>query len=429
MNTVRAFVTKAGYVDNTVKKVNTFFELSPFALTFSKKRGEYQSSHYPGDVLHTFVTQNDTGSYTLPATQVDEVLLVVKKTLDYMTTHVFPYSAGELQSSVLAALSGTISSLSFGEFYSTPELTIPEWIEWKSVDHPDTNVRVWVRNEAFENQFSEYEIVVVPPIDNLDRFFTSYGTVSSELEKITASDTISRIQDWKDGDPESYTRVQSFRYYNPVNKDQFVDADWGVLIYGKNGDNIDAIKDAIVEYTTKKSTRPVDDWKDVFPDIFKRTEFLLWPRWDKISIPNITTLAALYSSVCDPSETYDFAAEKWPGVTPDWLGKNLSVFPFDYKAIQVVVLNGSSNIAGKERITDLFPDYIPVGTASLDFNRMEPVTRDWILAMVELITVAETATEYTSIENPIRKVYRDGVLYLTRMIDQVNYLVAVRANK
>jgi hypothetical protein len=93
-----------------------------------------------------------------------------------------------------------------------------------------------------------------------------------------------------------------------------------------------------------------------------------------------------------------------------------------------VVLNGTTNVVGKTHIKTLFPDYIPVPTSSVDFNRMSIATREWILQMVELIQIAETATEYSSIQNPIRRVYRDGLLYVTRIINEVNYLVAVRAN-
>ena len=77
---------------------------------------------------------------------------------------------------------------------------------------------------------------------------------------------------------------------------------------------------------------------------------------------------------------------------------------------------------------ELFKDYIPVSTSSLDFNRMSIYTRDWVLMMVGLIKIAETATEFTSIANPMRRVYRDGILYITRMYDSVNYMVAARSN-
>lgn len=428
MKTIRAFLAKASYTNNVVGQISEFFELSPFALTFSKRKGEYQYINFPGDILHTFVTKDGDADYTLGVTELDEVSSVVASAVDYMTSHLFPFDLTDLFNTVQADMAGRISQLQFGAIKVGLEHTLPEWIEWRSVTHVDLVVRVWLSNEAFENQYTEYEIVTVPPIDNLDRFFGHYGALASELGALTITDTIGRIQDFKGGVPESYTRVYTFSYINPQNTAQSTPVNWGVLVYGKNGDNIDAIKDAIVSYVLQNSTNTLDEWKSIFPDLFKRTEFLLYPRWDKVAIANLTDLAAIYSSISEPAETYEFALAKWPSVTADWVRANLSVFPFDYKAIQVVVLNGTTNVVGKTHIKTLFPDYIPVPTSSVDFNRMSIATREWILQMVELIQIAETATEYSSIQNPIRRVYRDGLLYVTRIINEVNYLVAVRAN-
>lgn len=425
MKTILAFLVKPSYVNNIVGEVSEFFELSPFALTFSKRKGEYQTN---GDTIHTFVTRDGESDYNLGVSELDEISSVVNWTLDYMTSHVFPFDIAELYNSVQAEMSGRVINLEFGSIHIGESRTLPEWIEWDSLTHSDTKVRVWIRNEAFENQFTDYEIVTVPPIDNLDRFFGSYGTLATELKAITISHTTDRIQDYKEGQPESYTRIHTYNYINPQNPAQITPVNWGVLIYGKNGDNVDAIKDAIVSYVLQNSSHTLDEWKVIFPDLFKRTEFLMYPRWDKVAIPNLTDLAALYSPISDPRETYEFALAKWPGVASDWVRENLAVFPFDYKAIQVVILNGTTNLEGKKDIRTLFQDYIPVPTSSVDFNRMSIKTREWILMMVELIHLAETATEYSSIQNPIRRVYRDGLLYVSRMIDEVNYLVAVRAN-
>jgi hypothetical protein len=247
MKTIRAFLAKASYTNNVVGQINEFFELSPFALTFSKRKGEYQYINFPGDILHTFVTKDGDADYTLGVTELDEVSSVVASAVDYMTSHLFPFDLTDLFNTVQADMAGRISQLQFGAIKVGLEHTLPEWIEWRSVTHVDLVVRVWLSNEAFENQYTEYEIVTVPPIDNLDRFFGHYGALASELGALTITDTIGRIQDFKGGVPESYTRVYAFDYINPHRTPPSrLQVNWGVLVYGKNGDNIDAIKDAIV---------------------------------------------------------------------------------------------------------------------------------------------------------------------------------------
>jgi hypothetical protein len=47
-------------------------------------------------------------------------------------------------------------------------MVIPEWISWKSLSHPDTDIRIWMVDQAFQFQYPDYEIVVIPPVDDLD---------------------------------------------------------------------------------------------------------------------------------------------------------------------------------------------------------------------------------------------------------------------
>ena len=430
MRSIRGFVTKSASIKNQPGVVSEHFELSPLALTYTRERGEYQDPAFIGDVLHIFKARDlDTGlSYELPESQVKEILAIVGEVLAYMQRNTYPYDVVDLKNSIQTLFLGKIQNFVLGALHVGSERTVPEWMSWDSLTHPETDIRIWTRNEAFENQYTDYEIVTVPPVDLLDRFFGSYGDLAVQLSAMTVSGMVERIQNYKGIYPDTFTRVYSFDYINPNNQAQKTSVMWGVLVYGKNGDNIDAIKDAIAQYVLENSTRSEAQWKVIFPDIFKRTEFLFYPRWDKIAIPNLTELSAIYSSASDPIETLQFARSKWSSISPAFVESNLTILPFDYKAITVLALNGVSNIEGRRKLMELFKDYIPVSTSSLDFNRMSIYTRDWVLMMVELIKIAETATEFTSIANPMRRVYRDGILYITRMYDSVNYMVAARSN-
>lgn len=430
MYLVHGFVTKADHIKNLPGEVAEFFELSPFALTYSRARGEYQHPEYSGDVLHTFksIDLETSTAYMLDADQVKEVFSVVGGVLSYMNEHQFPYDTSDFRNTIQAAFSGKILQFTFGAFKTGSELTMPEWVTWESVQHPGAQLKIWLSKEAFENQYTDYEIVTVSPIDNLDRFFGNYGTLVTELNAITVSQTFDRIQEFKGTNPDTYTRAFTFDYVNPNNTAQKTPVRWGIIVYGKNGDNIDSIKDAIVDFVLSNSTRPQADWEVIFPSIFQRTEFLFIPRWKEIAVPNLTELSALYSSVANPAEAISYAKEVWYAIHPTWIEQNLSIVPFDYKAISLLALNGESNVIGKKTLRELFPDYIPVGTSTLDFSRMALKTRNWVLKMVELINIAEKATEYTNIANPIRRIKRNGVLYVTVMYDDVNYLVATRSN-
>lgn len=427
MQLIQGFVTKDSFVINQAGQVNEFFELSPLSLTYSKAHGEYQSASSPGDVLHTFTTHDTVTSaqFTLSTQEVQDILSITNTVLSYCAGHTF--SSNEFSNYIRSAFSAKITSFTHGALYEGDRYSIPDWTAWTFLN--GTEVRIWHRDEAFQNQYSFYEIVTVAPLDSIDQFFGRYSDASARLKAMTFTTVMERIQDAKGIYPETYTRVLSFKYYNPNNLTQYTESQWGVLVYGKNGDNIDSIKDAIVDYLLKNSTHTETEWKVIFPEIFMRTEFVFFPRWDKVAISNTTDLGAIYSSIYEPADMINHVAKNHPSVlTPTYVSNRLSVMPFDYKSITCGVISGSTNLTIVDELIELFPDYIPVNTSSLDFNRMSEKTREWVLKMVELLRLAETANEYSSVMNPMRRVIRNGKLFVCFVYDNVNFLVSVKKN-
>lgn len=328
----------------------------------------------------------------------------------------------------MVAFNQRIANLQFGEFIDNGQLALPSWISWKSLANNNNEIKIWLADDAFQNQYDEYDIVVIPPLDDLDQFFFAYGNVVALLNQITPSGFNDKIQDAKTNHPETYTRYMSFDFYNVLNPNQKTSTNWGLLIYGKQGDNVDSIKDAIISYILANSTHPQSDWMVIFPDLFKRTEFIVLPRYDLMSVPNQTLLSGLYKSMMDPKECAAFAKNNIGFYSQNWIDTNTLTFPYPYKAITLVSINGDTNVAEKAKLDVLFPDYIPEPSTSPDFNRMEPYTRDWVVFLEQLLIVAETIQPYQTVPNSMRKITRDGNIFVTAMYDNVNYLVAARSN-
>ena len=430
MKLIQGFVSKNSFIDNSHNAISEFFELSPFALTYSRTQGDYQHADYPGDVLHTFkcVDVQSGELYTITPEQVKEILATINSVFAYTNQYTAPFNRLDFVNFVQAAMNDSIRNLDLGQFYSGAKNTIPEWASWESLSSPDTKIKVWLRNSAFEAQYSDYEIIIAPPIDQLDNFFGSYAAQVAVIKAITLSQTMDALMELRQELPETYSRIFEFDYVNPNNTTQRTSVRWGVLIYGKNGDNIDSIKDAIVNFVLMHSTKKMAEWETIFPELFMRTEFLFMPRWDKIAIPNLTDLGALYSNMNNPNEVIVKSIAFWNDINSSWIENNLNILPFDYKCLSVVALNGVTNRTGLTKLNEIFPDYLPMGTMALDFNRMSINTRNWVIKMVELLKVAETVTEESSIANPMRRVYRNDKLYVCVMYNDINFLVAARKN-
>jgi hypothetical protein len=130
----------------------------------------------------------------------------------------------------------------------------------------------------------------------------------------------------------------------------------------------------------------------------------------------------------DPNECIAFAKNAISYYPDPYIAENTTIFPYAYKALTVVAVNGDTNIDTAKKIDVLFPDYVPIPSTSEDFNRMSINTRNWVLFIEHLIIIAEKATIYTTVPGDLRKQVRDGNLYISGLFNNINYLVAARSN-
>lgn len=430
MQIIKGFVTISQYVNNIPGQTALLGELSTWASTFTKELGEYQTSSIPGYKLEAFRSIDyNTGTPDIIANnQVIQILDLVRQSVAYATSHIRPYDPLDFKNNLINLFYGKISSLELGDFVDNGNIALPDWISWVSDEYNGNIIKVWLSDQSFINQYDEFEIVIVPPIEPIDSFFDSYNSVLTQLSQVTTKDLIDKATLAKDNNPETYLRIEQFNYVNPANASQITSVDWAAIIYGKAGDNIDLIKDKFIEYIMANSAHTREEWANIFPDIFKRTEFILVPRWDKMSVPNLTLLSGLYSSILNTKETVDFVKTNFPLYDAGYMSDNISIVPYDYKAITLAIVNGPENDINKQTIQQIFPDYIPVPSTSLDFNRISEFTRDWMLILEQLLISAEAVNAYNGIPSEFRKTYRNGILFVSYLYDNVNYLVAARSN-
>jgi hypothetical protein len=244
------------------------------------------------------------------------------------------------------------------------------------------------------------------------------------------SDVYEEIDDVKAGYPETFLRLLTFPYINTYNTGNPIPTNWTVIVYGKAGDHIDVIKEAIIDYILTNSTSPLSYWETAMPELFKRTEFVFVPFWHKLSIPNLTLLSALYSSIINVKEGMEFLESMYPAsVYPtNYIRDTASFMPYDFSGISMAVIPGTTNSPDKDELTDLFPDYISVPTTSLDFSRMSLPTQEFTVLLGELLVAAKTSSIYVALPNDFRRVVRNNITYISAVHNNVNYMVATSTN-
>lgn len=430
MLNVKGFVTINSLVRNDKAQTAILGELSSISRTYSREIGEYTSRVYQGYELLTFSAVNvDSSEHAvLLDNDVDFCIGVIRSIHTYAANNIRPYDTTNFMIAVRGEHIATLNNLDFGDYVDNGQFALPEWVEFSN-SITGSVFRIWLADSAFQQQYDLFAIEVVPFLQNIDDFFQPYGSVTAAIDGSSIKEFMEKIYVKRNKNPETILHILDFEFTNVNNSVQKKKVSWGVLIYGIAGDNIDSIKDAIVEFIRSNSQRPIEDWEVIFPDIFKRTEFCIYPRWDKVAIPNLTRMSEIYSSIVNYNELASFSTLAAKHYKSSHVLAHIEVLPHVHKSVSLVAVSGETNEVAVSKLADMYPDYIPLTTTALDYGRMTENTRKWSEFLFNLIKVAESMTRYSTIPANMRRLNKLDNLYISAVYNDVNYLVSAKSNE
>jgi len=427
MFVLKAFIENALFISATPGIVSTIGELSTQSLTYTKNKRVYLSTLAPELEIIAFTCADNNTPTILSLALSDQIGSIAKYIFNHTIDSHTQVFANILLESLLVDFVGSADSFNCGEIVSDGDYSIPEWVSWRST-LPDateqSEFKIWFSDTSFQEQYDGFEIVIIPPFDNLDNFFNPASMIRTALNAITPSDWMNRIQTAKDIYPETVIRSEMYTYYDSLNPSNTIQTTWSFLIYGAAGNNIDAISDALIDYILTHSTHTRAQWEQIIPDIFKHTEFIIAPQWHEYGIPNRTLEAGIYSPITNIQKALSSIGKIVPEYPTPHINANVSVVANPYKSISLLVVGSPNNRNNKFGIKDIFPDYIAVQSTSSDFTRMTQSTQDWTTLLERMLIIAETMTSFTTLARGYSKVTREGVLFLTARYENINYLVA-----
>lgn len=427
---VLGFGSIARLVDNAPGSNSALGELSTWSQTYTKNKGEYTDAAIPGIRLNTFSVkgEGDDGEQTLSYSEYSIPLLTIKAALDYAVNTPAPIDPQDFRDAVQAEMFSSIESLEFGELVNNGSTTMPSWMKFTAKVGDKNVYTIWLADEAFSVQYPEFQITVIPPLPDLTKLYGPWQAAVNAMATWTNVKLMEQVQAAKDLHPETYVRYFEFDFVNRTNNTQKKATPWYILVYGEAGNNDDAIKDAIIDYLVKETGQDESVWEKIFPELFKRTEFILYPRWDLTSIPNMSTLTGLYSPFLGIKDSTEYAIRNTPFYPEQHIKDHSFIFPVTYKGVSIVGINGNNNIDEQKDMRAVWKDYIPVPTTSPDFQRMEVATQEWVHFMIRLVETAENATWSSALPQGIRRVRRGDLWYLASNHNKGNYVVAMRNN-
>lgn len=429
MRAIKGFATHSLFVSNVLGAVNNIGELSTQALTYSKEIGYYTNDTAPDITLATFLSALSGTPEQLSIAIRDHTLSVIKYIYQKTLNTQGEIYSDQLLLQLLTQFQTSATDFECGEIVTDGNYYIPEWVSWvRKDDGVENYTKIWFSDQSFRQKYDEFEIVVVPPIARLDDFFKTFSNVTTIVESRDSSEAMDIVQLAKNGHPETILRAELYDYINPLNASQKLSTSWTLLIYGAAGNNVDSIKDALVSYILANSTHTREEWVQILPDIFRRTEFLVIPFWNHYAIPNRTTQAGIYSPVVSLQRAATEMAEYAPGYTQSHINAHAQVMGYPYNSITLGVVGGIENRDGLYEVDMVYPDLVAVSPTSQDFNRMSADTRAFSTILSQMLLVTETMSQYSDIPNGMTKVVRDGILYLVKNVNNIHYLVAAKSN-
>lgn len=428
MITIKGFGSNANLTSNVKDIVNEIGELSAYSATFSKDRGVYYQDDVDSIVLLTFFTKQDGKDIILSVDQRDHIIKLIKWVYARSIAKGTEIYANELLDDLIDNYSKVADAFKCGEIITDGNLWMPTWLSWKMKGDEETYIRIWFGDGSFRHTYDEFELTVIPPLPNIDDFFKVSSKVKELLDARTLPKRTEEIELAKENKPETKIRTELFNYVDPLDKTNKIPTYWDTLIYGEAGDNIDSIKDAIIDFILSHSTHGRDEWAEIFPDIFKRTEFILLPDWNVYAIPNRKIEAGIYSPILAIKDIIP-ELKKFTNLVPDTHRDTYTeIMSHPYKSMLISSLSSNENRDNKFSLKDFFPDYIAQSSTSQDFNRQNETTRAWAEKISEMLVIAEDMTPYTDIPRTYTRLKRDHHLYLVMNFDNVHYLVAAKYN-
>ncbi|MNP88970.1 hypothetical protein D3C85_13640 [compost metagenome] len=429
MYKLKAFGVIASLIDNTREVVAPVGELSPRALTYAREKEYLNSAASPGHTLVVFSSRREGEVEQTDPVLASKLLLINKWAYEQALAGAFNPSTESFRTAFIQQFGTQYSIWSIGAMTEAqPNIWMPSVIEVRNIVDDELQYRIWYVTEVFEQQFDEYQIEVVPPVADIDVFFAGSNAVKTAIAAQTHDLTMERVQEIKEGHPETFIRGEMFEWFDPIDpddRDRRITTYWTPVIYGIAGLNIDSIKESLRDYILANSTHTKDEWAAIFPEIFTSTEFIFVPIYGKYSIPNRELESGLYSSTVPMLEALgilkDFVRGEY--YTPEFIDSVAEVFGASHKAITVTVTGGPKNRDDIFTFTQRYPDYINVDSTDLDFMRMSPDTRRFVVVLGEMMNVAEGMTPDSAVPVKFSRLIRDGVLYVAYTLDRFQLIV------
>ena len=428
MYALHCFIDIPSMVNNTPGIDSPLGELSTRSKTFTRELGFYSNNTYPDVKLTSFSSLIDGYKTPVPVIYRDLILQIAQYLYTKSVDGVLTDNTDAARQNLNSAFSAQIEIVSMSAMVSNGTYWLPGGLVFRRLGDDDNLVKVWFSNETFRRQYELYEIVVVPPVDNLDDLHRHRAFVLALLRAITIPDHLRKAQRAADGKPYTYIISNNYDWVDPNDPQIRQPTPWTVLIYGEAGNNADIIRDTLIDYVLDNSEYTREQWEVIYPDLFLPNEYYITPFWDRFSLPNQRLAAGLYSPTSKYREHLNYGTSTFHGVPVEHIRQEMTVSGTTYKGLSFLACSNHKNRDPRKSFDRLWPQYIDITTNSLDFNRIPPDTQNFIRRLIEAFVIADRIDDMVDMPEGMSRVRRGRNDYLTFNYDTMQYLISLKHN-
>ena len=385
LKTVKAFGVLDQFVDTVAGDTAPAGELSPYSRTFSTNKDTLTDDAKDAGHAVVFHSADANGDWIDNLAEYrSEVLDAVElvATFDDDTTAEAQFTA------VYDA--PTYSDVSVGPGVLLSGRHIPEYVQFTRDIGADTyTIKIWFVDSAFQTQYDEHEIRVVPPILNPDDMWASFSVMNSLNNLVESSERLEQVHITADHDPYSKLITFDMLWQDRNTPENSLTVTWYILAYGPEGMLYSNIIAAIAAYLDDNTAHTVEDWVQHFPDLVTANRYTVVPRWDLASISPAGMPVPFYNPIQKPQDVLDKGKAIFPAEDDADVLPYIESGAMFYKGMGLIFIGDANNALNFDTFFEGYSDYSIFDTVDAGLQQINENTKNIIIKLEQLIRLAE----------------------------------------